>query len=263
MSDLSPEARRIIARAEGYDEPKPTDVERVYRSFRSRLLLGSAAATTALAARTALGGGAATKIAGGWTGLKIMGLVAGCVVAGAALTTALTGSNEVRQPAAEDVGEVEMPASGTRPPQVVVSGTPASRGKDPEPPARAPEVVGSGTASPATTSEQGVSLAGTAPPVGSAVPMPESLRAELAALGRARRALQEGRAEESLRVLRDRSVRYSALAPEREALEILALCRLGRPESSARARRFAQRHPEHPLVARLQEECPRRSAPRK
>lgn len=81
-----------------------------------------------------------------------------------------------------------------------------------------------------------------------------ALRAEVALLDRARRALRSGSGDDALALLarHDRAFSAGALMPEAEALRIETLLHQGDRQSAAqRYKRFSARYPEHPLGERI------------
>jgi hypothetical protein len=105
-----------------------------------------------------------------------------------------------------------------------------------------------------------VSLTRSAPTVRlNPVPEPPSdvdpLQAETAALRRAQRAIRSGDPERALALIREQDATYrgGALAQERAAARIFALCDLGRTEEArAEIRRFGRQWPRSPLLSRVQ-----------
>jgi outer membrane protein assembly factor BamD (BamD/ComL family) len=91
------------------------------------------------------------------------------------------------------------------------------------------------------------------------VPEPPSdvdpLQAETAALRSAQRAIRSGDPERALALIREQDATYrrGALAQERAAARIFALCDLGRTEEArTETRRFARQWPRSPLLSRIQ-----------
>jgi outer membrane protein assembly factor BamD (BamD/ComL family) len=84
------------------------------------------------------------------------------------------------------------------------------------------------------------------------------LAGELALLTEANAAIRRGDATQASELLRAYDQRFPAghLAEERAAAGILALCASGHPQSAiAEARRFVERWPRSPLVARIKASC--------
>lgn len=85
-----------------------------------------------------------------------------------------------------------------------------------------------------------------------------TLEAEAAALANIQRALRDGMPERALSLLdaEERAWQGGALAPERAAARVFALCAAGRATEGRRlARRFLAHHPDSPLAERVRESC--------
>lgn len=99
-----------------------------------------------------------------------------------------------------------------------------------------------------------------APEDPSLVPHAPVIAAEVAALSAARRALARGDPESALAVVSalDQGDAALSLAPERSALEVAALCALGRVDAArSKAARFVARFPDSPLGAKVAGLCRR------
>jgi hypothetical protein len=84
-----------------------------------------------------------------------------------------------------------------------------------------------------------------------------TLADELALLGPADAALRDGRAAAALALYDRHAVRFpdSALAEERAAGRVMALCALGRADARRQLRAFEAKYPRSPLLARLDRAC--------
>ena len=85
-----------------------------------------------------------------------------------------------------------------------------------------------------------------------------AIGAEVALLGQANGEMQAGRASQALALLDEHVRRFpsGALAEERQAARILALCAVGRADESREARgQFLREHPQSPQVARVRGAC--------
>jgi outer membrane protein assembly factor BamD (BamD/ComL family) len=86
----------------------------------------------------------------------------------------------------------------------------------------------------------------------------DSLQAEVASLRSAQRALRSGDARRALELLtqQDSAFREGALAEERSAARVLALCQ-AHEVSAARneARRFEERYPTSALLGKVRSAC--------
>jgi outer membrane protein assembly factor BamD (BamD/ComL family) len=99
-----------------------------------------------------------------------------------------------------------------------------------------------------------VTVASASPPL----PFTSSLEAEAAILAHADDALKAGDPDQALSILGDLSARYptSALAPERAAERVLALCLAGRVDEARAARaEFDALNQTGPLAARVHASC--------
>ena len=95
-----------------------------------------------------------------------------------------------------------------------------------------------------------------------AAPPQTSLAAELEVVGRASRAVNAGRYNEALTVLRKHAKQFAdgALLEDRLALKAIALCGAGKLDSGNRAAtRFAKSYPRSVHAARVREACERDS----
>jgi hypothetical protein len=83
------------------------------------------------------------------------------------------------------------------------------------------------------------------------------LREEASGLARVQRALRAGRAGQALTLLdaQDQKFARGALAAERLAARVLALCATANPSAGPLAQRFLKRYPESPLAARVRRSC--------
>ncbi|MEO7109908.1 MAG: hypothetical protein ABI183_05680, partial [Polyangiaceae bacterium] len=82
--------------------------------------------------------------------------------------------------------------------------------------------------------------------------------AELELINRAQQALQAEDANEALALLNEHARRFpnGALAEERDAARVLALCGAGRQEDAATAgAAFLSAHPDSPLATRVRSSC--------
>ena len=235
MSEMGPETRRLVELARQADDPQLGDELRVGRSLARRLAAEAAAAAVGVgAARSAAGAGLGKVVTLGVVGLGVvLGLVYGLVVPSRPTPT------NAAEPGVTSSVAAASATSGTRA---------ASTEVVPAPSSLAPE-----TSAP-------VSLTRSAPPARlNPVPEPPSdvdpLQAETAALRSAQRAIRSGDPERALALIREQDATYrsGALAQERAAARIFALCDLGRTEEArAEIRRFARQWPRSPLLSRIQ-----------
>ncbi len=245
MSDLSPEARALLAAAADGDDPSPADRDRVARAIAVPLGITALVPATAQAAGGALGAATGLSVVKVVTaGVVVLGLGGGAWVkarrerstAGRATVAAVEGRGSARMPRA------------TPPPATTPRATP---------PRVTPEETLRVTAPatpPPTPAEARPTIRRTRPEAASA----GSLRAESALIAAAHRALLAGDASAALARIADYDARFprGALREERDLERVLALCAAGRgAESRAAARRFLRSFPDSPSVARAAGAC--------
>jgi hypothetical protein len=234
--ELSTEARRLIDSARPDHEPSAIEQARVRRSLEWKLGMGVMLTVTQAAPFLS----AAVKV-------TLAVVATGAVGTGAYLGARAVKEHAARRPAVEKMvvarSPAVAPASEERvspplpdehaPPAMVVAPTPV---QTPGPKRREPRPAPAPVAQPA---------------------LPD-LGAEMALLQTANAALGRGQVEQALSVLAnyDRTFGTGQLAEERSALGVLALCAAGRNDEAIRAhKRFLQRWPKSPLVARLVSSC--------
>jgi hypothetical protein len=86
----------------------------------------------------------------------------------------------------------------------------------------------------------------------------DGLQAELALVRAAHDALRAGKPDVALERMdqHKREFPNGALAEERDALRVSAICALGRADAAAEAQTFLASHPGSPFVARIRDACP-------
>jgi hypothetical protein len=91
----------------------------------------------------------------------------------------------------------------------------------------------------------------------------ESLRREVALLGRASDALTAGRVDKALRLLAEHERRYarSQLKVERDGLRVIAHCLRGEPKAERAARAYLKKNPDSVLAVRAMSACKLKDAP--
>ena len=245
MSGLSPEAKGIIEAARGGDEPTPRDRKRVRTSLLVRLGAGVAAGSAA----TSAGSGAAAAGAGKAIG---MGTLVSFVPKGIAVLSAVgfigLGAYAVQQdPSPAPPSPAVAPASAVSarapvPAAPVASSPdhesePVDKNEEPEEPDRP-------RPSAMRIDKEPVDAA-------------PGLAEEVDCLRNAHHALREGRADEAMEVLeRDSQAPSSALAQERAAMRVFALCRMGKVEQARQeAEAFLARWPHSPHATRVASSC--------
>jgi hypothetical protein len=235
VSDLSPEARALLAAASHADDPTPADQDRVARALAAPLGLAALAPAAAQAAAVSAASTATV------TALKVAAVVAALVAVGlGAHGRATPGAPPRTQPASVSAA----------PPHPVAAAQP------PVAPARVAPVIAPVVApviAPAAAEARGGSHA----PRASSVTV-DTLQAEIALLGEAHRALNSGDAAGALAHLTAYRERFphGVLREERDVEHVLVLCRLGRDgEARDAARAFLRSHPRSPLAPRVERAC--------
>jgi|GEM_PF-2415565 len=287
MTDLSAEARRLIAAARVGDEPTDADRDRV----RAGVMAAVAAPTPPQASQAqAADGGAASGVAGaGGSSLAKLLVVLG--IAGAA-ATGLWWHGLTRAPASTPAphaaqGAEPAPQAPPELPHGAGAETVAPPAEAPAPPTAAtptgkPGVATSGVAtsgvatSGAATSGAATSGAATAGDASSgaatsAAAVPEGnsgddapvrpprpgFDTEISLVGKAQRALAGGDARAALRLVRRHARLFSdgKLVQEREAVRVRALCRSGKASASDARRAFHRRWPSSVYADAISADC--------
>jgi hypothetical protein len=229
---MNPEARRIIDLARQARTPTAKDRQRVRAAIGMTLAAATVAAPTGVAAATVKAGGLMGLVGSVRLGLSAI-LVASVSVGGGAYYWR-TRSHDAPRPA-----EVQAPAP------VPMA---ADRPRAPTPVGAAPEPETSATAP-----------AGRPPAeVRSAAVAQDPLLAEVTLLRRAQRAWQGGKPAVALELAQRHAQAYphSQLALERGAVQVFALCALGRSvEARALASDLLAKAPTSPLRTSLEESC--------
>lgn len=284
MTSLTLQARALLDEDHIDDGPTPAARARMRQNIighvaasgavvtASVLMAQSAAATNAA---VATGAAANMKVAAATavTAATFGGVTASKLLLGAALLGALgVGVWRTTAPASGDsddaaatalVAVVPAPNAATHSDvaaaaKAAVDAVPVA---EPRPPAHSPPSSNRDepfavVAAPTTLDAQ--------PP--SAVTTATSLDAQTALLMRARRAVREGRHSRALALLAEYSRRYGdgALAEERSALQVMALCKQGRPGTASEAdvaaglqaaERFRHQFPRSPLRSHVEQAC--------
>jgi hypothetical protein len=226
---MNPEARRVIDQIRSARTPSAGDKERI----RKALALG--VAVTAASVPGVAAGASAAKAA-----TTTLGIASGFKVAVSVVVLASVGAGAYiwtrppAQPAAHHAPVAVVPVAAPPPPPEVVDDSP-------------PVVV----AEPALLPSPALS-----PPHAGAGRDP--LMTELALLHRAQQAWRQGNAARALDLAQQHARRYphSALALERDALRVFALCSLGqRAQARPLAADLLRRAPGSPLRTSVEESC--------
>lgn len=294
MSELSPEARRLIEAAGHADAPDPAARARVRRSLGVALAVGSAASSAAAA------GGSGTSAAGGALGAAVstkaglgvlpvvlwlgVGALAGTAVSTAfvlggqrdGLDRAATARDEASTSrlarAASDAQRAPVKPPAPPSPGAHEGNVANALVPDPAPSGRGEvasrltqerrEPVPTPEASPVPREP---SRSGSAGPAGSPPASAGPLGEELGWLQAAQRDLATGRPADALRRLDAYDARFpeGVLRNEADAARVFALCELGRAtEARRRAAHVLARDPASPLAPRLRVACSEGRPPR-
>ena len=243
MSDLSLDGKALVQAGRQADRPSPADRERVFLALQARLgdaamlATGLAQAPQATGAATAAVSAARSKfIKWGWVGPTV--LVAGGLWLGPRLRHG--GEQAVPAPSASAPNVQPSAVSGANSAAEAVSSAP-------ELVAPSPSALNAGT---------GSSRAGDAQKV--APRSRDGLAEEVALLSRAETELHAGRPAKALLVLAEHQRKFprGALAEERTAARIQALCALGRnDEANAQLTQLLHISPNSAHEERARQAC--------
>jgi len=225
MNELGPDARAILEAARDGHDPDAATRARMRSELLRRVGAGAVVATTVAA--TAAKSGAA----------PITLLLAKVVAVAALATGGIVAVRHMKTP-------VVAP-----PPPAIVAVPAATASIAPPPPAMAvidepPPVVP--TSKPVVVTQEKPKALPPSPPE-------STLAAELRTLREAHVALRDGRAGEALAIVE--GLKGSALAPERAAARVLALCARGRADAQTSAEKFLALHSSSPLAPRVRAAC--------
>ncbi len=238
MTDLSHEARELLALTRKVDGPNDGNRRRVTAALSASL--GISVAGTASAAVA----GGASALASGVAAKVVVAALIGAGVGFAVSVPATLLVDRAEPPVVPSAagGPALLAAPLARSAPVAGASFPSEDGREPEPPA----VSDPSLAKPAAHAS-GTSSAGT----------PELAR-EAELLAGAQAELGKGRPQRALDLLNEHERRHpsGALAQERAAAMVIALCRAGRTEQArARAEEFLKRAPNSVLVPRVRSSC--------
>lgn len=233
--DLDPEARRVLELAREARTPSEEDKQRVARRIATGLglsVVAGAAGAAAQGAGASVSAGAA-KSAGAAVLLKWW-------IAGGAVVVAAVSGFVVLSSGAGEVAAPKVPV--TAPVQVQDLATPTPT------PTLTPAVA------PVAAPEPGPERTVQRRRPGAAATLP----AELELLHEAQAAWRAHDARGALSLIDKHRARYprSSLRAEREGLQVLSLCELGRKAEAGRvARRLLARTPHSPMRAAIEQSC--------
>lgn len=245
MTELGRQAKALIERASGCEEPTAENRARVRAAITAKLLGAAASGATLAAARSsaAATGAAPAAMLGVKTSMLVSLALAGVVGVGTA-TYVRSSTRAIKN----------MPARATRmtAPEPAVP-APSRRAAAIAVPTEAPAPSGEAAA---TEKPRPVST----PPAVSAFTRDStsSVEAEMVLIGDARDALRAGETTRALVLLDEHARRYpiGALGEERDAMRITSLCVLGRvAEARAAASQFLRARPDSPHAGRVRASC--------
>lgn len=274
MSDLGPEAKNLLADAmdgDGGDGLASRDKARLRGQLLSRIAVaGAAGAGASLAAKSATAKAAGAIGAG--VGASAAPPVLTTAVVGSSLLPKIVGAVLVVGTLAGGAVAVRRPGTPSMPPAENVQIAPKRVQTAPTPTVLAPA-----PAEPVVAAAASVAEAPSAPvvrpiaarppaptptPIAAPAPTPSAstLEAETRLLRGAQAALQSGDGARALAILDQHALAFpsGALAEERSAQRVFALCSLGRTETArAEAAVFLSAHPSSPLAGRVRTSCGR------
>jgi hypothetical protein len=225
---MNPEARRMIDQIRSARTPSAGDKERIRKALAIGVAVTAASVPGVAAGASAAKAAATVGIASGFK-VAVSVVVLASVGAGAYLWT-----RPPAPPAARPAPVAVVPVAAPMPPPEVVDDSPAT--------AQA-EVV-EPTLLPSPPMHKGAGR--------------DPLMTELALLHRAQQAWRQGHAARALELAQQHARRYphSALALERDALRVFALCSLGqRAQARPLAADLLRRAPGSPLRTSVEESC--------
>ena len=122
-----------------------------------------------------------------------------------------------------------------------------------ETPAPVPEVAPATVPTPVASAEKRVAAPSIARPQASG----NTLADEYALISRAQGALKMHDASLALSLVNEHASRFpkGQLGEERDALKVLSICSLGRPDARSSAERFLKNHPSSPFALRIRTAC--------
>ncbi len=233
MNELKAETRALLELGREGDDPSDEAIDQNRRKLAVRI--GAAALGTSVVAGSATKAAAASAV-GVWTSAKVIAVCGVVIASGAALGTYALRGEPAAPPAASVVKPSALGASSSvREQQALAADIPPS---EPLVPAR-----------PEPQSRPSSSAKGEGA---------RSIQSELELIRGAQKHLHRNDARAALALLSEHARRFpsGALAEEREASRVFALCQLG-DAAGARslAERFVRRSPNSPFVERVRASC--------
>jgi hypothetical protein len=247
MSELDPSLRALIDDARPDMDPPASAWPHVRANLARRI--GPAALAAAIPA-TATAAGAAAAPASALGIVKVVGFLA--------LVGSLGGGAYAVHVRTAAAPHVAAPATSVA--------TPAPKAGDPDPPVSPPMALEPDVPSPAPAPE--TTSAAVAPSKASRLPGSTTARAragssdttleeEYALISDAQRALQAHDPSTALAKLDAHASRFprGQLSEERDALRVMAVCSLGRPDAKKAAASFLRARPASPLASKIRKAC--------
>ncbi|MEA2696487.1 MAG: hypothetical protein QOI66_758 [Myxococcales bacterium] len=228
---MNPEARRMIDQIRSARTPSAGDKERIRKALAIGVAVTAASVPGVAAGASAAKAAATVGIASGFK-VAVSVVVLASVGAGAYLWT-----RPPSQPAAHRAPVAVVPVAAPAPPPEVVDDNPVTA-------PTAPAEVVEPTLLPSPPMHKGAGR--------------DPLMTELALLHRGQQAWRQGNAARALELAQQHARRYphSALALERDALRVFALCSLGqRAQARPLAADLLRRAPGSPLRTSVEESC--------
>jgi hypothetical protein len=246
MTEIDEELAALYRTARAQEAPMGEDRRAVQAAVAAAL--ATAVTTSAHAAGGAAASQAVTAVATG----KVAAWLCGGMAIGAALAGGAWLVTSPPEPPRPNVSTIPAVRSGSRPPPP----PPASTAFAPAPAPSLSSSVALETVSdkPGATRRVPPGTSGARITVGAG----SSLLAESESVQAIQRALAAGRTSQALSLLAEQDILFGggALAEERAALRVLALCAAGQPDAAEAARlRFLSAYPQSPHRARVLEKC--------
>jgi hypothetical protein len=250
MTDLSPEAQKLLRQARTAFSPDEGRLEAVRSALKAEL---GASLNVPPSSASSAGAGLKALVAAGWsTGHTVIAAVAiGAIGAGALAMWPST--SRPRQPAPTELLMQPRPVSApTAAPEQAAPSMPPNANLSPPPEEPPPALRGLARARPKSDPPP--------PPAVRAAPAraTDSLAEEVRMLREARSALDHGDAAQALRLLDAHEARFrrGTLHEERLATRVQALCALGQADRArAVAQELERAAPRSPHLARVRASC--------
>ena len=247
MTEIDEELAALYRTARAQEAPMGEDRRAVQAAVAAAL------ATAVTTSAHAAGGAAASQAVTAVATVKVAAWLCGGMVIGAALAGGAWLVTSPPEPPRPNVATIPAVRSGSRPPPPPPAASTAFA------PAPAPSLSSSialETVSdkPGATRRVPPGASGARATVGAG----SSLLAESESVQAVQRALAAGRTSQALSLLAEQDILFGggALAEERAALRVLALCEAGQPDAAEAARlRFLSAYPQSPHRARVLEKC--------